>query len=99
MSCELFLVSRYQQRAVLSVRKASDKRHVSGNNKIGVDVSKYYAIQNKRTKRYVVRTFHVGKQRISVTEKNGAVMFDSFEAAKLDMVKRGCGNDFEVVEV
>ena len=62
-------------------------------------MSKYYAIQNKRTKRYVVRTFHVGKQRISVTEKNGAVMFDSFEDAERDMIKRGCGSDFEVVSL
>ncbi len=72
---------------------------MSGNYEIGVDVSKYCAIQNKRTKRYVVRTCHVGKQRISITEKNGAVMFDSFEAARQDMIKRGCGSDFEVVEV
>lgn len=62
-------------------------------------MSKYYAIQNKRTKRYVVRTFHVGKQRISVTEKNGAVMFASRDDAERDMLRRGCGTDFEVVEL
>ena len=62
-------------------------------------MSKYYAIQNKRTKRYVVRTFHVGKQRISVTEKNGAVMFVSREDAERDMLRRGCSSDFEVVEI
>lgn len=99
MPCELSLVPQHQQRALLSVRKACYRRHVSGYYEIGVDVSKYYAIQNKRTKRYVVRTFHVGKQRISITEKNGAVMFDTYEAARQDMIKRGCGSDFEVVEV
>lgn len=62
-------------------------------------MSKYYAIQNKRTKRYVVRTFHVGKHKISVTEKDGAVMFDSPESARRDMERRGLGDDFEVVEV
>ena len=64
-----------------------------------MDVSKYYAIQNKRTKRYVVRTFHVGKHKISVTEKNGAVMYDSEESARADMVSRGLGDDFEVVGI
>ena len=59
----------------------------------------YYAIQNKRTKRYVVRTFHVGKHKISVTEKNGAVMFASREDAERDMLRRGCSSDFEVVEL
>lgn len=62
-------------------------------------MSKYYAIQNKRTKRYVVRTFHVGKHKISVTEKNGAVMFASREDAERDMLRRGCSSDFEVVEL
>ena len=60
---------------------------------------RYYAIQNKRTKRYVVRTFHVGKHKISVTEKNGAVMFASREDAERDMLRRGCSSDFEVVEL
>ena len=60
---------------------------------------RYYAIQNKRTKRYVVRTFHVGKHKISVTEKNGAVMFASREDAERDMLRRGCSRDFEVVEL
>lgn len=72
---------------------------MSVNYEIGVDVSKYYAIQNKRTKRYVVRTFHVGKHKISVTEKDGAVMFASRESARHDMKKRGLGDDFEVVEI
>ncbi len=62
-------------------------------------MSKYYAIQNKRTKRYVVRTFHVGKHKISVTEKDGAVMFASREDAERDMLRRGCSSDFEVVEL
>ena len=62
-------------------------------------MSKYYAIQNKRTKRYVVRTFHVGKHKISVTEKDSAVMFASREDAERDMLRRGCGTDFEVVEL
>jgi hypothetical protein len=40
----------------------------------------------------------LGKSCISLTAILD-LMFDSFEDAERDMIKRGCGSDFEVVEV
>ena len=60
---------------------------------------RYYAIRNRATRRYVVRTVQAGGRKISVTEKDGALMFDSPESARRDMERRCLGDDFEVVEV
>ena len=60
---------------------------------------RYYAIRNRATRRYVVRTVQAGGRKISVTEKDGALMFDSSESARRDMERRCLGDDFEVVEV
>ena len=62
-------------------------------------MSKYDAIQNKRTKRYVVRTVQAGGRRVSVTEKDGALMYASREDAERDARRRGLGDDFEVVKI
>ena len=60
---------------------------------------RYYAIRNRATRKYVVRTVQVGGKPLSITERNGALMFDSPESARRDMERRGLGPDFEVVEV
>ena len=60
---------------------------------------RYYAIRNRATRRYVVRTVQEGGRKVSVTEKDGALMFESPESARRDMKKRGLGDDFEVVEI
>lgn len=60
---------------------------------------RYYAIRNRATRRYVVRTVQAGWRRVSVTEKDGALMYASREDAERDARRRGLGDDFEVVEV
>lgn len=60
---------------------------------------RYYAIRNRATRRYVVRTVQAGGRKISVTEGDGALMYASREDAERDARRRGLGDDFEVVEV
>lgn len=58
-----------------------------------------YAIRNRRTKKWWYGTdyrYHPVHQR---TDTERCMVFETHEIAKLTMMCRGCGRDYEVVKV
>lgn len=58
-----------------------------------------YAIRNKRTKKWVYGTWKQSGRTVQRTSHDMCMTFDSYENAKLEMMLRKCGKDYEIVPV
>ena len=58
-----------------------------------------YAIQNRKTKKFVYGTDYRYYPRHQRTAFDRVITYDSYESAKHDFIHRGCGKDYQIVAI